>query len=510
MAQEDQNIEPAFAWAIAFTVQCIGLFLAGCGLAGSLNTPAGLTGEVFLVSAMSFMAGAAVTAAMAAPQPKKLRSGAYPLRLRVAWSYMGLTSPPPYAVLRVALTALPLWILKTASTDLSQVTSLLAAIALVSAALPRGKRSVLTMGAVDGFFYVSGALLFVWSAVVVMFCEDHLAREMGVAAMAAVILLQAQQAREVMALRWKELAPDLAPPPALDLSRFQVSVEREAAPALPAPVVDGEELVGSGSFKVDAAKMVEKLRERQLAEPEDFILAWLRCAAASGATQIAMTQGFSGIELFFDGRPFSTSELAQPYQVLLEGDGAEALRGRHFAYGLLALQRLNLGWLRVDSSGPLGTSKMAFSRSGRVPEVGELRKPGTLIRVGWPAWIGWWRGYTAARQARLGYGLGPATFTLNGVSVPDSPADWTRQEKGGWRTAFQRRGVGVGVNVRVYSLGTFIEEHEIADGPAADAWLANDGLELNISQTAVLRGETLTAGFRFLRGAIQGESSRRT
>lgn len=500
MAGEQENIEPAFAWAIAFTVQCIGLFLLGVGLADNVNTPPDLSQAVFFVSAMNFLAGTAVTAAMAAPQPKKLRSGGYPLRLRLAWSYMGLTSPPPYAVLRVALTAAVLWVLREAggSGDLSNLASVAA---LVSAAVPRGKRSVLTMGTVDGFFYVGTGLLFLWSAMSALFLDAPAARLQAAAALAVLVLLQAQQAREVMALRWKELAPDLAPPPALDLSRFQVAVEREAAPALPAPVVDGEQHVGGGSFKVDAAKMVEKLRERQLADPEDFILAWLRCAAASGAKEIAMTQSFSGVELFFDGRAFSAGELSQPYQVLLEGGGDDAARGRHFAYGLLAVQRLNLGWVRVDSVGAQGTAKMAFSRSGKVPDQDELARPGTRIRVGWPAWIGWLRGYNAAREARLGYGLGPATFTLNGVRVPDAPGGWTLAERGGWRAALERRGVGRGLGVRVYCLGTFIEEVEVEDAPAGDAWLANDELDLNISQTAVLRGERFDAGLSFVRGA---------
>lgn len=502
MAQQTENMEPAFGWAIAFTGESIFLFLAGCGLAGSLNTPADLAGAVFFVSGMSFMAGAAVTAAMAAPEPTKLRSGVYPLRLRVAWSYMGLTSPPPYAVLRVALTALPLWILKGISPGFSEFVYAASAAALLSAVLPRGKRSVLTMGFVDGFFYVSAAVLWLWSMLAVIFCEDPVARMKAVVAMAVVVLLQAQQAREVMALRWKELAPGQAPPPALDLSRFQLAVEREAAPALPAPVIDGEQLVATGSFRVDATKMVEKLRERQLADPEDFILAWLRCAAASGAKEIVMKQSFSGIELYFDGTPFSVSELSQPYQVLLEGDGPAATRGRHFAYGLLAVQRLHLGWVRVDSTGPQGTAKMAFSRSGKVPDAGGAPQTGTCIRVGWPAWIGWWRGYNAARQARLGYGLGPAKFTLNDVEVPGAPKGWETEKKGEWRAAFKRRGVGLGATVRIYCLGTFIEEQEIADAPAADAWLANDSIELNISQTAVRRGKSLTSGLGFLSDAI--------
>lgn len=503
MAQQTESMEPAFGWAVAFMCEAFFLFLAGLGLAGSVNTPTDLAGAVFFVSGMSFMAGAAVTAAMAAPEPKKLRSGEYPLRLRAAWSYMGLTSPPPYAVLRVALTALPLWILWGISSGADELVYAATAAALLSAVLPRGKRSVLTMGFVDTSFYASAGILWLWSILAVIFCEDPVARLKAVVAMAVVVLLQAQQAREVMALRWKELAPDQAPPPALDLSRFQVAVEREAAPPLPAAVVDGEQLVATGSFKVDAAKMVEKLRERQLADPEAFILAWLRCAAASGAKDIVMTQSFSGVELFFDGTAFSASELSQPYQVLLEGDGPDATRGRHFAYGLLAVQRLNLGWVRVDSTGPRGTAKMAFSRSGKVPDAGAPPESGTRIRVGWPAWIGWWRGYNAAREARLGYGLGPAKFTLNGVEVPASPKGWQEVKKGGWRAAFRYQGGGRGLAVRVYSLGTFIEEVEVADLPEGTAWLANDELDLSISQTSVLRGELYTAGQKFLRAAVR-------
>jgi len=39
-------------------------------------------------------------------------------------------------------------------------------------------------------------------------------------------------------------------------------------------------LVGSGSFKVDRQRALEKLKEFQLPDPDMFLLPWIRCAVA--------------------------------------------------------------------------------------------------------------------------------------------------------------------------------------------------------------------------------------
>ena len=52
--------------------------------------------------------------------------------------------------------------------------------------------------------------------------------------------------------------------------------------------------------------------------------------------------------------------------------------------------------------------------------------------------------------------------------------------------------------IRVYLLGAFVEELDSADRTEVGVWLTNDDLELDISQSSVVRGKRLDQGLRLL------------
>ncbi len=512
MAGRNEPTEPAFAWAALMMVQGVlfYIFEDATSRFGWHSGVGSIDVAIYAAGALSFVIGLCTGAAMAAPQPRESADGAYPLWLRATWRVLGCL-PPPLRWVRIAV-AVPVSAFLLAPAEPGLGTLGVSSLSLALAAGIRKPDSVLEMSGQESVYLATSGLLYLWFTVAAFSSEGRDAW-LSAAGFVPLILLQGQRAREITALRWLELAPGLKPPPALDLSRYQLSVAHAAvAPPAPGDFKDGAQLVGEGSFSVDMSKMLGKLRERQLRDPRDFMSAWLRCAAASGAENIALTSVRGGLKLSFDGRAFSAAELAQPYQALVEGDGADALRGRHFAYGLLALYRLKPRRLVVTSRGRTGVATMSL-RPGRgagtaAPAV-PTAPPGTSVLVEWPFWTAWWRPFGVLKRARSNFGCGPAALTVDGTPVPGLPGREQRGWRGlpkvdGWRGGLRESPGGGESLVRLYCLGAFVEEirtEGFKRGTAVEAWLGRDDLPLDISQSSVVRGPLLERGLGLLRRA---------
>ncbi|MFH1724933.1 MAG: hypothetical protein ABII00_09975 [Elusimicrobiota bacterium] len=335
----------------------------------------------------------------------------------------------------------------------------------------------------------------------------------SVAGLAAILLMQATRLRALVARTGTEAA-SASPPEGPD--RYRLTVERKGRKA-PAPppeeLVDdeGASFVGSGSFSVDAAKMVEKLREHQLADPHDCLLPWLRCAVASGATRIELERIPRGLQMRFDGRPFAARELARPYRALLEED-ADGPRGRHFAYGLLALQRLDPRSVRVVSDGPAGRAEMSLLRHDVRREDSVMEADGgTLIRVRWDWWAAWWRRWRLLIRARTHWGLAEPALLINHSPVPVLPprgaSRWPAFKESGWLGIWLRLSSDEVSVVHYYHLGVFVEAqtHRMGDF-AVEAYLASDDLTLNISQDRIVRDARFENGMEILRRKARATS----
>lgn len=295
-----------------------------------------------------------------------------------------------------------------------------------------------------------------------------------------------------------------APANIVSLAAYAAELEAAAPVAKPpAPAAGGVIHVGSGTFRVDASKMLEKLRERQLADAADFILAWLRCVVASGAPSLAVTGDWRALRLRFFGRPFSEAELRDPYRALLDSEAEEATRGAQLAYGLLAVLRFDPASVWVLSGPP--EQRVRFSLSSR--GGGELEAPpdhgnGTLLQVTFSGLAAPWRVWQAAYRARRGFGLCGMKLVVAGreSSDPFGAPDWRCDEQSGWKIAWRPRSGEAASRVRVYHLGALAEEFEqpIGAGPQKDVALTHPELRLSLSQSSVVRDPTFKRGLKLL------------
>jgi len=164
---------------------------------------------------------------------------------------------------------------------------------------------------------------------------------------------------------WRRLAalgarriPDLDAE-AFEHERYAARENYRGAPDLPEGVE--ELLISSGSFQVDRARMLEKLKLFQSGSPESFLLSWVRAAVLSKAARIELKSD-GGVLLFsFDGNPLRREWVDDPYAALFDG-GPDSERHKHMAYGLLAALRLLPAEALVVSGG--GRAHLAAKGGG--------------------------------------------------------------------------------------------------------------------------------------------------
>lgn len=191
--------------------------------------------------------------------------------------------------------------------------------------------------------------------------------------------------------------------------------EEPASRALP-PGVEAL-LVGSGAFKVDRARMVEKLSQFQTGDPDGFLLPWLRLAVASGATRLELSLRENGLQLDFDGKPLGARFLEDPFEALVgeEDSSGESDRHRHLAWGVLNLlplaPRAVLGF--SDGARLLVEPRGVEKRHWVEPEA----RLGTSLRVVFEGWDADLKAARCLERARDAWGLADAQLNVEGKSV---------------------------------------------------------------------------------------------
>lgn len=267
-------------------------------------------------------------------------------------------------------------------------------------------------------------------------------------------------------------------------------------------------LVGAGAFKVDRARMIEKLSRFQTGDPEAFLLPWLRLAVASGATKIELSRRETGLELHFDGNPLVARFCEDPFEALVgeEDSDGEARRHRHMAWGLLHLLPLSPRAVLGLSGGarllvePKGVEKKHW--------VDPAPRLVTVLRVVFDGWDADMRAARCLERAREAWGLADCELTLDGNPVPawePRPGVGTRFSAPGVRGVFYKEEKDVFHSARLYWLGAFVCEDNPATLPMGWACrLAYDGLVPDASLAKVNRDSTFAA----LGGAVRGEFDR--
>ncbi len=185
---------------------------------------------------------------------------------------------------------------------------------------------------------------------------------------------------------------------------------------------DDAELVESGSFRVDRARALEKLKEFQFSDPALFILAFARCAVAAGASSIEVASEDSGFIIRFDGKLFSHQRLNAPFEALFAEEGDRSEADRHLALGILGALRTTPTTLTVESGPAENRIHLALES---VEKFGVTRKKSneskTRINLQWGKnWIG---GPRAIPVLQEGCAMLPIPLSIDGAPVnrlPDS------------------------------------------------------------------------------------------
>lgn len=146
------------------------------------------------------------------------------------------------------------------------------------------------------------------------------------------------------------------------------------------------EFKGSGFFRIDRAKALEKLSAFQLERGEQFLLPLARCAAAAGSGRLEV-KGSTSLTARFGGTAFTRAELEDPYGALFVEDSDP--RRRHFAAFLLGVLRTRPREVAVSSGA--GEARFRLRTSGletETVEPDERRDVWTNIHVRWGGWAG--------------------------------------------------------------------------------------------------------------------------
>lgn len=100
-------------------------------------------------------------------------------------------------------------------------------------------------------------------------------------------------------------------------------------------------LVGSGGFRVDRNRALDKLMRFQLPDARMYPLPWVQAAVASQAGWIRVVPQPAGLEFSFDGMPWTLEDLSDPYRPLFDEDpDGSKTRQRELAIGLLTALRI--------------------------------------------------------------------------------------------------------------------------------------------------------------------------
>ncbi|MFA5139035.1 MAG: hypothetical protein WC728_07370 [Elusimicrobiota bacterium] len=270
--------------------------------------------------------------------------------------------------------------------------------------------------------------------------------------------------------------------------------------------MEGEaEFVGSGSFRVDKERALEVLRDYQLPDPAMFLAAWLRCAEASGASEVSISGTDGGVDVGFDGTPFTLKELSDVYSPILSPSPRQE-RNRELALGLLAALRGRACVTVRSGDGMLSVPKLGEESAS----AGKSR--GTVLRAAWeggapvPDWRAWLKPETACAMARARVRVDGRTLQR----APDPPGSLAFQKGSarGWLRV--RAGVGgLESSLLVYKHGVLACRFE-CDLPAPVTGILNDDrLTLDISQQGVVRNPRLERLLRYL-GTLCLELVKRT
>lgn len=254
------------------------------------------------------------------------------------------------------------------------------------------------------------------------------------------------------------------------------------------------DLVRSGSFRVDRARALEKLKVYRFADTGDFPVFWLRCAVACGATAASIVWRPTWLELAFDGRPLEEKGFLDPLALLLEEATEENYPARQLGLGLLAMYRSGIDRVVAES----GRLSAIFTEKEDQVRVAVRPSAGTILRVE-VSKIGLTVEVPKLEEAA---GLLPLALTVNGKSLPGLAAPEGRPkltfEEEGFRGVLWAREEGALDRIALYSRGMLVQQLTRSQGSGVEAHLNCDDFNLDLSQAKVVQDERHAAALKFV------------
>lgn len=266
-------------------------------------------------------------------------------------------------------------------------------------------------------------------------------------------------------------------------------------------------LVGAGSFKVDRAHALEKLKLYQLPGSVGGWLLWARCAAACGAQEAKVKVGMADFSLSFSGAAFSRAELEDPFAPLFAAAGPHRERGFTLALGLLQALASDPKEALVESG--VGATRVRMTARS-LDDFSVVPAPGPETQTSLSA--SWTMGSESRdrflNRAYVGLRSVPL-FHADRLTVKGDPFDSWPAEAATGRTF--RLGGALGriappsfytppdSHLSLYKLGVFVcEQRELLPWAKVQAWVNDDKLSLSADQTGVVRNTRFAGLLRYL------------
>lgn len=278
----------------------------------------------------------------------------------------------------------------------------------------------------------------------------------------------------------------------------QAAPSSESASATPQDVA---QLVSSGGFRLDRARALEKLQERQFERSEDFAIAWLRAAVASRATRLDISVSARSFRMRFDGDAFGHAELTDPLHALL--DGGEA-RVRELGFGLLGALRLGPREVVLASGRGGSRSRLSVTLGGSKRTRGDSSED-TVIEARWWATSGP-SAKAVVERLRSDFGFADLRLTLNQEELPmipqPGPAGWMEAGSADCRILLGPQ-PQENSSIQVYKFGARAGslEHNLDTTAQVVALVCDDRLSLDASRAKVVRDLELQRVFAMIQGA---------
>lgn len=283
--------------------------------------------------------------------------------------------------------------------------------------------------------------------------------------------------------------------------------------------------VGSGGFRVDRSRMLDRLAKFGYLHSHDVVIALVRVAVLGKATRLGI-KGLSkrgltlrphdGLEIAFDGEPFDEATLRNPYDCLFSS-GSQSPRGALLARALLTLSKARPSELTLTSGGMC----VRFTAGVLAPGGEELKRVvgtgPTTLRVVWERYGSEIvHGLGALADERLRHSPLPVDFdnVWIGADSTGRHAFVHRPRAPGseLHAAFERDGIRGRVEmpariapekgrVDLYWAGARIEHVAEADflPLPVDGFVDHEGFRLDLSAVAVARDDSFKAAAAALR-----------